>query len=106
MLASQSTRELLSHFTGINVESGTGSGFPASYNLILVDGICLLSDHIRAGQNIELIPVENIGRIELLKGIDSAQYGSDAMGGGVINIITKKCAQQTAADIFSSYGIL
>lgn len=99
-----SVGEILNYVSGINVESGTGSGlpkrsivnmngFPANYILVLVDGEKLLSDHIHSGQNLELIPVESIERIEVIRGASSAQYGSDALG-GILNIITKKCADE------------
>lgn len=107
------TGEILSYLTGVNIESGTGSGFPersivsldgfpANYSLVLIDGIRLLTEHIHTGQNIDIIPPENIERIEIIKGAASAQYGSDAMG-GIINIITKKSTDQTQASI-SFYG--
>lgn len=104
-----SMAEVLNHITGIHIEGGTGSGlpnrsiinmngFPANYNLVLIDGVRLLSDHIHTGQNLELIPVECIERIEIIRGASSSQYGSDAMG-GIINIITKNGSSQT------QYGI-
>ena len=110
----RSTGDVLQYLTGINVVSGTGSGlpkrsvvsmngFPASYNLVLVDGIRLLSDHIHTGQNVDLIPPENIKKIEYIKGASSSQYGSDAMG-GIINIITKKESENPESSFFSSYG--
>ncbi len=96
----RTTGEILEYVSGINVETGTGSGLPersvvsingfsANYCLILIDGIRLLTEHIHTGQNIDFIPPENIERIEIIKGASSSQYGSDAMG-GLINIITKK----------------
>jgi len=92
--------ELLNNTTGINVENGTGkgypkrstinmNGFPANYNLSMLNGVKILTEHIHTGQNIDYIPIEMIDRIEIIEGAASAQYGSDAMG-GVINIITKK----------------
>ncbi|MFW5944929.1 MAG: TonB-dependent receptor [Bacteroidota bacterium] len=110
----KSTGEALQYLTGISVVSGTGSGlpkrsvlsmngFPAGYNLVLVDGIRLLSDHIHSGQNVDLIPPENIAKIEYLKGASSSQYGSDAMG-GIVNVITKKKSEQPQTSFFSSYG--
>ncbi len=38
------------------------------------------------------IPIENIERIEIIRGPFSALYGSSAMG-GVVNIITKRSAK-------------
>ncbi len=106
--------EILGYVTGISIETGTGSGlpkrstvsmngFPANYNLIFIDGVHLLTDHIHTGQNIDLIPPENIERIEIIKGAASAQYGSDAMG-GIINIITKKSGDKPDLTITSDIG--
>ncbi|HHD7473777.1 TPA: TonB-dependent receptor [Klebsiella oxytoca] len=78
--------------------SGTGiqiRGMPAAYTLILVDGRRLGSSYNtrRVQQDsyddMNWVPVEDIERIEIVKGPMSALYGSDAMG-GVVNIITKK----------------
>jgi len=113
-LNATSVGEVLNYVSGVNIEGGTGSGlpkrsivnmngFPASYNLVLVDGARLLSDHIHTGQNIELIPVENIERIEIIRGSASSQYGSDAMG-GIINIITKKCGENAGGNISTVAG--
>jgi len=109
-----STGEILEYLSGVNIESGTGSaypkrsivsldGFPANYSLVMVDGIRLLTEHIHTGQNIDVIPPENIERIEVIKGAASAQYGSDAMG-GIINIITKKASDKTESSISFSGG--
>jgi Outer membrane cobalamin receptor protein len=43
--------------------------------------------------NIDSLPIKNIERIEIVRGPNSALYGSDAVG-GVINIITKKPSKQ------------
>ncbi len=109
-----STGEILEFLSGVNIESGTGSGypkrsivsldgFPANYTLVLVDGIRLLTEHIHTGQNVDIIPPENIERIEVIKGAASAQYGSDAMG-GVVNIITKKAGNKREASVSASVG--
>ena len=109
-----STGEILEYLTGVSIESGTGSGypkrsivsldgFPANYTLVMVDGIRLLTEHIHTGQNIDIIPPENIERIEIIKGAASAQYGSDAMG-GIVNIITKKASDHTESNISLSGG--
>lgn len=113
-LSISSTGEILEYLTGVNIESGTGSGypkrsivsldgFPANYSLVMVDGIRLLTDHLHTGPNIDLIPPENIDRIEVIKGAASAQYGSDAMA-GVINIITKKASDKAESGISISGG--
>ncbi len=110
-----STGELLQRLTGTSVETGTGSGrprrhivglngLPANYTLVLVDGVRLLSEHIHTGQNLELIPVDMIERIEVARGAASAQYGADAIG-GVVNIITRKAREKTEVSLAGSAGM-
>jgi iron complex outermembrane receptor protein len=65
-------------------------GFPASTQartLVLLDGQDISTAYANSGSWINL-PVENIERIEVIRGPFSALYGGSAMG-GVINIITK-----------------
>ncbi|MDF2572832.1 MAG: TonB-dependent receptor [Sporomusa sp.] len=79
--------------------------------LILVDGrrmswahlVVSGSDH--TGQALDQLPVENIERIEIVRGPASSLYGSDAVG-GVINIITRKAVstQTSVASEFGSWG--
>lgn len=56
--------------------------------LILLDGVPL---NVAAGGSVNwhMIDPDNVARIEITKGPNSALYGNNAMG-GVINIITKK----------------
>jgi len=65
-----------------------------SQQLILLDGF-RLNDVQTGHYNFDLpIPVEQIERIEVLKGAGSALYGPDAYG-GVINIITRIPEKET-----------
>ncbi|MDP3028888.1 MAG: TonB-dependent receptor [Deltaproteobacteria bacterium] len=57
------------------------------YTLILLDGQPL-NDGYTGGLEWGMLPVDNIERIEVIRGAASALYGGNAMG-GVINIITK-----------------
>ena len=77
--------------------SGPGSsasifirGADSELTLVLVDGV-EVNDPISPGRsfNPANFAVENIERIEVIRGPQSTLYGSDALG-GVINIITKK----------------
>ncbi|WP_086981282.1 ligand-gated channel protein [Vibrio aphrogenes] len=74
-------------------------GMGSAYTLILVDGKRQSSRQTRPnsdGAGIEqgwLPPIEAIERIEVIRGPMSTLYGSDAIG-GVINVITRKDAQQ------------
>jgi outer membrane receptor for ferrienterochelin and colicins len=63
-------------------------GFEGAYVKILIDGIEVTGD-VGGATPVNMIPVSDIERIEIVRGASSVLYGSDAMG-GVINIITKK----------------
>ena len=60
--------------------------------VVLVDGVRVSQSDITPLASTMFVPVENIERIETLKGAASALYGADAKG-GVINIITKQTAE-------------
>ncbi len=63
-------------------------GLGNNYILILIDGKRIHGDN--GGENdLSLIDPHNIERIEIVKGAQSALYGSDAIA-GVVNIITRK----------------
>lgn len=64
------------------------NGLGNSYILILIDGKRIHGD-VGGENDLSLIDPHNIDRIEIVKGAQSALYGSDAIA-GVINIITKK----------------
>jgi outer membrane receptor for ferrienterochelin and colicin len=61
----------------------TNAGSPV---LVLVDGLKRTAKY--AGTNLNLIALEDVERIEVVRGPMSALYGADATG-GVVNIITK-----------------
>ena len=63
-------------------------GLGNSYILILIDGKRIHGD-VGGENDLGLVDPHNIERIEIVKGAQSALYGSDAMA-GVVNIITKK----------------
>lgn len=64
------------------------NGLGNNYILILIDGKRIHGD-VGGENDLGLIDPHNIDHIEIVKGAQSALYGSDAMA-GVINIITKK----------------
>ena len=56
--------------------------------LVLLNGM-RLNDSQSGHHNLDLpVPIESVSKIELLKGLGSTFYGSDAVG-GVVNVITK-----------------
>lgn len=63
-------------------------GTNSNHTLVLIDGIRANSP-ADGRFDFGAIPAENIERIEILRGPQSALYGSDAIG-GVINIITRR----------------
>lgn len=105
--------EALKMLPGVHVASSGGLGKTARVYLrgsksedvlILIDGVDL-NDPVSVGRGTDLSFVElsNIERIEVLRGAQSALYGSDAIG-GVINIITKKGAGAPVAAIKAEAG--
>ncbi|HEY3379748.1 MAG TPA: TonB-dependent receptor [Armatimonadota bacterium] len=57
--------------------------------LVLIDGQRITNPSFISGVDLSKIPVEDIARIEVIRGPVSSLYGSEAFG-GVINIITKR----------------
>jgi outer membrane cobalamin receptor len=90
--AGRSLSEVLQYATGTLVrDSGSSSSFSlrgqdSDKTLILVDGLRRTEKY--AGANLNNIQLEDVERIEIVRGSMSALYGSDALG-GVINIITR-----------------
>ncbi|QBF30198.1 TonB-dependent siderophore receptor [Thalassococcus sp. S3] len=94
---------------GVSVTS-TGSsltqvrirGSETNHVLVLVDGIEINSpsngDYVFSG-----LPLEDVESIEVLRGPQSAIYGSNASG-GVISITTKKGTSGTTAQVSSEVG--
>ncbi len=96
---SRSMVDVLRQVPGLDI---TESGGPGGISTVRLRGAesrqtLVLIDNIRVGDaastdgiiDMSNISPDNIERIEVLRGPQSALYGSDAMG-GVINIITKK----------------
>ena len=67
-------------------------GTESDHTLILVDGVQMTTNSGPAGR-LEFIPLDQIERIEIVRGPRSSVYGSEAIG-GVVNIITKPDIQE------------
>ncbi len=76
-------------YAPVYIIRGIGSGPSNPQVLMLQNGIPLTTMYTGdAGNSRGITPVENIARIEIIRGPGSALYGADAYS-GVINIITK-----------------
>ena len=94
-------QELLKRATGVDMTGSGGAGKPASIYmrgtsskqiLILIDGIRIGS--ITAGTSpLSSLPIDQIERVEIVRGSQSSLYGSEAIG-GVIQIFTRKGEQK------------
>lgn len=99
---------LMQEVAGLNFqEVGFGTsislqGLDSKHILFLVDGERLAGE---TGGNIDYsrLNLNNIERIEIVKGASSAIYGSQAMG-GVINIITKEAKKKVELNIGGRYA--
>ncbi len=80
---------------------GFGESAPAN-TLILVDGR-RVNEIDLSGVDWTQIPIEQIERIEIIRGTGSVLYGDNAVG-GVINIITKTPSQEPALSAGGSVG--
>lgn len=79
-------------------------GAKGEHTLIAIDGVPVYDvSGVTSSFDIRSIPVENIERVEILKGSQSTLYGSDAIA-GVINIILKKGTKKASPSLLVSYG--
>lgn len=79
-------------------------GGNSEHTLVLLDGIELNNPaSVNRSYNLANLTLENIERIEIIRGPQSTVYGSDAMG-GVINLISKKAKSGVHATARSEAG--
>jgi outer membrane receptor protein involved in Fe transport len=62
-------------------------GGNSNYNLVMVDGIPL--NDFGGGFDLSPIPVDGVDRVEVIRGPQSALYGSNAVA-GVINVVSRR----------------
>jgi vitamin B12 transporter len=105
--------DLLRSVGGMEVvqNGGTGTtafvfirGAKSEHTLVLIDGV-EANDPVSPGRTFDFanLNVDNVERIEILRGPQSTLYGSDAMG-GVVNIITKQGMGKASISFFTEYG--
>ncbi len=107
----------LKDMPGLTVQNYGSNGGTYTSNTIMINGsdrIVVLIDGMRANVNgsslqrfsaAELVDMNQIERIEVLRGSASTLYGSDAQG-GVVNIITRKAPEggETATSLGYATG--
>jgi len=77
-------------------------GSSSTQVLILIDGVPIN----RADQpsvDLSSLPIQNVDRVEVLRGPFSGQYGSNTLG-GVINIVTRTAPETAVSGRGGSYG--
>ncbi|HEK1687204.1 TPA: TonB-dependent receptor [Pseudomonas putida] len=98
-LQPSSVTDLLSRVPGVQVAptGGRGSlpgifirGTKAAQSLVLVDGV-RIANATSGDSGLQFLDVDQIERVEVLRGSRSAVYGSDAIG-GVIQIFTRRAS--------------
>lgn len=107
----QTLPELLSGAVGVTVKDfgGLGKlstisirGSAANQVVVLLDGV-QINTASDAGVDLSTLPLDTIERVEVLRGADSAVFGSGAMG-GVVNLITRKNLTGTATQNWQTHG--
>ena len=78
------------------------SGFGGNAVLFLVDGERMAGETV---DNVDYsrLNLDNVGRIEIVKGASSALYGSNAVG-GVVNIISRENLEPWTANVNTRYN--
>jgi len=100
-------KDVLSSVAGVNIMRSNGRdaisirGFDSRFSMILIDGK-RISSEIDQNYELDRISLENVERIEIVRGPASSLYGTDALG-GVINIITKQSVEE-AFYLGADYG--
>ena len=93
----QSVPQLLKYATGVDISESGGPGKNSSvfirgtssgHVLVLVDGVRIGSATLGTTP-FSSLPIDQIERVEIVRGAQSSLYGSDAIG-GVIQIFTRK----------------
>ena len=77
-------------------------GFSAAQSLILVDGM-RLSRGSMGSADISTIPLNQVERIEIIRGARASVYGADAVA-GVINIITRSSQTDSGQRVTTGIG--
>ncbi len=101
--AGKDIAQLLTEQAGIVINGATSNtgkdksfylrGAANGYTVILMDGVPVNDPSFSGAFDLRMLPLDQVERIEIVKGAQSTLYGSDAVA-GVVNIITKKGADK------------
>ena len=109
-----SVAQLLQNIPGVHVTQPSGQGGVArvyvrggdlEMTMVLLDGVRVNDPNDARGSAFDFssVNMNDVERVEIVRGPQSAVYGSDALA-GVINIISKDPADEFAASIFAEAG--
>ena len=107
----QSIAQVLQQYAGLDIAANGGPGQPTSLflrgtnsnqTLVMINGV-KINPADGSGAPLANIHLNDIERIEIVKGPRAALYGSDAIG-GVINIITRQASEGTHFGAHASAG--
>ena len=102
--------EFMNRAVGIRVQQAGGLGASADLTMngfsgkaikYFKDGIPM--DYLGPGFNLSIVPINQIERIEIYKGILPISLGADALGGGV-NLVTVHKMTRRSVDVSYQYG--
>ena len=107
--------DAINSMAGVGFTQNGGMGSTTNINLrgmsnnrvvVLIDGVRLNDPSSTSGASLQHLMIQDISRIEIIKGAQSGIWGADATA-GVINIITKVAKKGTSASLNiegGSYG--
>ncbi len=107
----QSVTELLARQPGVEIVQNGGPGAVSGVflrganrgqTLVLIDGVRIASSSAGA-TSLEAIPLDQIDRIEILRGPASSLYGADAIG-GVVQVFTRRGVGAPSGNASAGYG--
>lgn len=88
----------------INIRGATGYRANAgSRVLLLLDGVPVIASDT-GGLSWDLLAMQDVERVEIVKGAGSALYGSGAIG-GVVNVITRRPTEQGVLTVRTTAGL-
>ena len=105
-------KDALKSLPGISVTTSGGlgqtasvfvQGFSNQYLLVLVDGVRYNDPSNISGARLDTLLIDDIEKIEVIKGAQSGVWGANAAA-GVVNIITKKAKPGTHASVGVEVG--